>query len=109
MAQTVKKNERNKHYKSRMLTLFKNIAKWIKEGSFTKALSFVPEAQKAIDTAAKKNIIYKRNADRKKSAIAKMINTAALKGAAADVLVATKKTPTQKTLTKKTTTKKASS
>ncbi len=110
MAQTIKRNERNKHYKSQMLTLFKNIGKWIKEGSVAKALSFFSEAQKTIDTAAKKNIIHKSNADRKKSMITRLINTAVQKGGSvSEVVSAPKKTNSPKSMPKKTTAKKIAS
>lgn len=71
--QTKVKTERNRHFKSKMLTLFKNIKKFITSWSKDVAAWFASEAYSAIDTAAKKNIIHKNNAARKKSSIAKML------------------------------------
>lgn len=67
------RRERNRQYKTRMLTMVKNIINWVKSGDVEKAKTFLPEAQKAIDTAAKKNIIHKNTAARKKSRVAKAI------------------------------------
>lgn len=60
-----------------MLSLYKNIVQWAKEGNTEKVTTFFDDAQKAIDTCAKKNIIHKNNAARKKSRIAKMKNAIA--------------------------------
>lgn len=65
---------RNHSQISRMRTLYKNIGKWIEAGEGEKAESFLKEAQKSIDTCAKKNLIHKNNAARKKSHIAKLLN-----------------------------------
>lgn len=66
---------RNLGYKTRMMTMVKNILKWVKEGALDKAKHHFDEAQKAIDLAAKKNIIHKNNAARKKSQIAGAISS----------------------------------
>lgn len=65
---------RNHANMSRMRTLYKNIGKWIESGDGEKAESFFKEAQKSIDTCAKKNLIHKNNAARKKSRIANLIS-----------------------------------
>jgi small subunit ribosomal protein S20 len=74
------RTERNRHFKSRMMTLFKNIIKWAKGGEVEKAEGFLNETQKAIDIAAKKNIIHKNTANRRKSAISKAILDANKRG-----------------------------
>lgn len=70
------RTDRNRHFKSRMMTLFKNLIKWVKGGEIAKAESFLDETQKAIDTAAKKNIIHKNTANRRKSGVIKAIMNA---------------------------------
>lgn len=75
--QTIVKSAQNKHFKTRMLTMVKNIISWVQGGEIEKAKEHFDEAQKAIDTAAKKNIIHKNTAARKKSRIAKAIQTEA--------------------------------
>ncbi len=62
--------ERNKPVKSRFLTMVKNIVAWAKKGNREKVEAHFDEAQSAIDTAAKKNIIHKNKAARAKSQIA---------------------------------------
>ncbi len=59
-----------------MRSLYKNIVKWAQGGEVEKAEQFFDEAQKAIDTCAKKNIIHKNNASRKKARLAKLITEA---------------------------------
>jgi ribosomal protein S20 len=45
----------------------------IKAGKVKEASEFMPQAQKAIDMAAKKNIIHKNTASRRKSRLANMM------------------------------------
>ena len=73
--QTIVRTNRRKEFKTKMLTMVKNIIKWVQSGDTEKAKEHFDEAQKAIDTAAKKNIIHKKTAARKKSRIAKAINS----------------------------------
>ncbi len=70
------RQSRNRGYKTRMLTLIKNIINFVKGGEVEKAKAIFNDAQNAIDTAAKKNIIHKNNANRKKSLIARAIKPA---------------------------------
>lgn len=74
--QAVVRQARNKHFKTRMLTMVKNIIAWAKGGDAEKAKAHFDEAQKAIDTAANKNIIHKNTAARKKAGIARAIANA---------------------------------
>jgi len=62
--------EQNKPVKSRFLTMVKNIISWGKEGNKDKVSTHFDEAQKAVDMAAKKNIIHKNKAARAKSQLA---------------------------------------
>lgn len=68
--------ERRRPFKTRMLTLYKNIRKYFEKGEKDKIASTFADTVKAIDTAAKKNIIHKNNAARKKASIQKMFNDA---------------------------------
>jgi len=77
---TAKKNLRkskkraltNKKYQNKIDFLFKKIKKEIKKGS--KSLKeLIKNFYKAVDKAAKKNIIHKNKASRLKSKIAKLI------------------------------------
>ncbi|PCI25496.1 30S ribosomal protein S20 [Candidatus Peregrinibacteria bacterium] len=76
--QTLKRETRRKPFKSRMLTMVKNVFKLIKGGKVEEAAQSLPDTYTAIDKANKKNIIHKNTAARKKSAVQKAV-TAALK------------------------------
>jgi small subunit ribosomal protein S20 len=66
---------RNRHYGNRMKSLMKLLLGYVRKGEAEQVRKTMPEAMKAIDMAAKKNIIHKNNAARKKSRIQKAINT----------------------------------
>ncbi len=76
----VKQNEvarvRNHSQLSKMRSFIKNIVRWVEGGELKKAEDVFNDAQKAIDTCAKKNLIHKNNAARKKSRISKLISRA---------------------------------
>ncbi len=57
-----------------MRSLIKETRQLITEGKKEEALKMLPQAFKAIDKAAKKGIIKKNNASRKKSRLSKAIN-----------------------------------
>jgi len=65
---------RNKHYGSRMKSLMKLVLAHVEKGEMDEAKKALPEAIKAIDTAAKKNIVHQNNAARKKSKIQRAVN-----------------------------------
>lgn len=75
MKQSEVAKNRNKHYGSRMKSMVKYILNCVQEGELDKAKQALSEAIKAIDMAAKKKIIHKNNAARKKSRIQKVVNT----------------------------------
>jgi len=75
MKQSEVAKNRNKHYGSRMKSMVKYILNCVQEGELDKAKTALSEAIKAIDMAAKKKIIHKNNAARKKSRIQKVVNT----------------------------------
>lgn len=62
--------ERNKPVKSKFLTMVKNIIAWATKGDKEKVIAHFDDAQKAVDMAAKKNIIHKNKASRAKSQLA---------------------------------------
>ncbi|MBU0727995.1 30S ribosomal protein S20 [Patescibacteria group bacterium] len=75
MKQSRAKYARNKHYSSDMKSLIKLILEYIKKGEADKATKIQSKVVKAIDTAAKKNLIHKNNAAHKKSRIQKALNS----------------------------------
>jgi len=76
------RTERNRQTLSRMRTLVKNVLLWTKAGEKEKAESFFPDAQKAVDMAAKKNLIHKNNAARRKASLAAAMKKAEMSTAA---------------------------
>jgi len=54
----------------------KEIRDLVEEGKLKKAEEKLPETYKAIDKAARKGVIKKKNADRKKSRLTKLVNRA---------------------------------
>jgi len=57
-----------------MKTMIKKIELLVKEGKKDEAVKLLPEVMSAIDVASKKNIIHRKNADRKKANVSKMIS-----------------------------------
>lgn len=53
--------------------MMKKMIELVKEGKVDEAKKLLPETYKAIDTAAKKNIIHKRNAGRKKARMSRLV------------------------------------
>lgn len=78
MRQAETRLERRKPYKSRLKTELKKVLTLAKSDS-KKAEKQLSVAYKVIDTAAKKNIIHKNNAARKKSMLAKVVAKASAK------------------------------
>jgi small subunit ribosomal protein S20 len=69
--QTEKRTLALRPFRTRMQTLYKNMKKWFDASDKEKMEAHFSEAVQAIDVAAKKNIIHKNNASRKKSTITK--------------------------------------
>ena len=74
MQQSRKKRARNFPVRSELKTTYKKALELIKEGKLEEAKKFLPFAYKIIDMSAKKNIIHGKNADHKKSNIARALN-----------------------------------
>lgn len=72
MRQSEARLERRKPYKTRLKTELKKILILAKSDKVA-AQKALPEVYSVIDTAAKKNIIHKNNASRKKAKIAKAV------------------------------------
>lgn len=70
--QSVERRKRRLPFKTSMKTEIRRIGDLIKEGKKDEALKALSKAFKAIDTAAKKNIIHWKNAARKKSLLSRM-------------------------------------
>ncbi len=99
------KTARNKANKSRMRSLIKLVNDYVTKKDAKNAAKMLPEAIKSIDMAAKKNLIHKNNAARKKSALQKSLNAlggSAPKAAAKTEEKAEKKAPAKKAPAKKT-------
>lgn len=70
--QDLTRTERNRHFKTKMQTMYKNIQKFVSSWETAKATAFISEAFSSIDTACKKGLIHKNNAANKKSLLAKL-------------------------------------
>ena len=95
--QQEKRRQRNLITKDRYKALVKEFTTLIENGKKAEAAKMYPTVQKAIDMAAKKNLLHDNTAGRKKSQLAKMIaGEAAPKAAAAPKKPAAKKAPAKK-------------
>jgi small subunit ribosomal protein S20 len=81
IASAKKRNRQNKPRRVRnhatlanMRSLFKNIIKAAEKGDSETALKYFSDAQSAIDTCVKKNLIHANNGARKKARIARALN-----------------------------------
>jgi len=67
---------RNRHFASRMKSMMKLFMEYVDANELEKAKKVLPEVVKAVDTAAKKNLIHPNNAANKKSRIQRTLNHA---------------------------------
>ena len=79
--QTATRTKRNNITKQKFRELTKKFLELIKDKKTAEATKLYPQVQKAIDMAAKKNLLHKNNAARKKSQLAKMLGQKASKAA----------------------------
>lgn len=91
MKQDNVRRARNKHYSSRMKSMMKLILTYLGKNEVDQAQKIHSEVVKSIDTAAKKNLIHKNNAARKKSRVQRALNAAVKSGGKA-AAAPTKKT-----------------
>ena len=71
--QNITRRERRQPFNTRMKTAIRSFTDLIKEGKKAEAAKMLPAVYKAVDTAAKKNLIHRNNAARKKSSLARMV------------------------------------
>lgn len=75
MRQNEKKRARRFPIRNQMKSTYKKALQLLKDGKADEAEKFLSIAYKMIDTAAKKHVIHKKNASRKKSTLARGLNT----------------------------------
>jgi small subunit ribosomal protein S20 len=68
------RRDRRMPFKTRMKTLIRKTSDLAKAGKTAEATTSMSQAFKAIDMAAKKNLIHWKNAARKKSMLSKMVS-----------------------------------
>ena len=76
LRQNKKRKKENKVFKTKMKEAIKEIRTLVDDEEIKKAEEKLSDTYKAIDKAAKKGIIKKKNASRKKSRLTKLINKA---------------------------------
>ena len=67
------RRERRQPFKTRLKTTIRAFTDLLKEGKKDEAAKMLPAVMKVIDTAAKKNLIHRNTADRKKSRLSLMV------------------------------------
>jgi small subunit ribosomal protein S20 len=60
-------------YKTHMKTMMRKLSEAVQAGNKEEAAKILPLVQKSIDMAAKKNLIHKKTASRKKSLVARQV------------------------------------
>jgi len=80
MKQDVKKTARNNVYRNRLTTHMKELMKAAHDKDLDKLPELLKKTYSTIDTAAKKNLIKKKNAAHKKSRMARIVDEALKKG-----------------------------
>ena len=73
MRQNIKRRKRNLIYKNKIKDLIKKARALVEEKKAKEAKELLPQIYKILDKAAKKGVIKKNTASRRKSRIAKMI------------------------------------
>jgi small subunit ribosomal protein S20 len=91
----IAKTKKNTLIKNRFKELVKEFKGFIDKGEKKAAAAIFSNVQKAIDMAAKNNIIHKNNAGRRKSSLSKMI-----KGEKTSKVVTEKASPAKKSTAK---------
>lgn len=74
LRQNIKRNLRNRSYKSALKTQIKNFLGAVKEGNVQSAEEELRRTVKKLDKAAAKGILHKNTASRKKSRLTKKFN-----------------------------------
>ena len=68
------RRERRQPFKTRLKTTIRTFTDLLKEGKKEEAAKMLPAVMKVIDTAAKKRLIHRNTADRKKSRLSVMVS-----------------------------------
>lgn len=71
--QSVDRKERLQPFKTNMKTMIRKVMDAVKAGKKDEAAKLLPAVYKSIDMAAKKEIIHRNTAARKKSLVARMV------------------------------------
>ncbi|MBI3331495.1 30S ribosomal protein S20 [Candidatus Peregrinibacteria bacterium] len=71
--QNIARRERRQPFKSRLKSVIKTYTELMKEGKKDEAKKLLPTVMKVIDTSAKKHLLHRNTASRKKSQFAKML------------------------------------
>lgn len=88
-----KKQQRNYRMRDKLKISLKDVVAAVKDGKVEAASKAMQNAYKVIDTAAKKNLLHKNTANRKKAGVAKMVANI---GKTATVAPTKKSTPKKK-------------
>jgi len=70
--QNKERQKRLQPFKTNMKTMLKKVADAAKAGNKEEVKALMAQTYKAVDMAAKKGIIHRKNADRKKASVAKL-------------------------------------
>jgi small subunit ribosomal protein S20 len=73
MKQNELRRVRRLPYKTHLKTMVRNYMDLVKEGKMEEAAKLLPSVFKTIDTSAKKHILHRNTADRRKSRLSKML------------------------------------
>jgi len=82
--QTKTRTQRNRVTKNKFKVLVKEFQTLVSDKKLEEAARLFPQVQQAIDLAAKKNILHKNNAGRRKSALSKLIRDTGVAGVKAN-------------------------
>jgi len=74
LRQNIRRKKRNLTYKNKIKDLLKKVKVLIKEKKIKEAKELLPQIYKTLDKSAKKGVIKKNTASRKKGRITKMVN-----------------------------------
>lgn len=95
LRQSKKRRQRNLRRLSIMRENIKKVRKLVEENKKEEALKLLPQTYKAIDKAAKTNVIKKNTAARKKSRLTKMIQSSSAKASGDEPKGSPEKVPEQ--------------
>ncbi|MEX0869956.1 MAG: 30S ribosomal protein S20 [Candidatus Spechtbacterales bacterium] len=76
LRQNKKRADLNRNYKNRVKKVSREIQDLLKEGKQKEAQELMPTFYKAVDKAAKKGVLHKNTASRRKAVVAKKVSPA---------------------------------